>query len=82
VLVIPNLAAVSGICAITASGMCPLSADNLKSDGGIATAGAAGAATGAEPNNLDQVPAPTIPSAVSPLAACHAFTFASVPGPN
>jgi hypothetical protein len=33
-------------------------------------------------NILLHVPSPTIPSAVSPLAACHAFTAFSVAGPN
>ena len=54
----------------------------MNSDGGITTAGF-GAATGADsPNNFDQVPSPTTPSAFSPLAVCHALTAFSVPGPN
>ena len=71
----------SGIIAITASGICPFKLDNFKLPELVI--GAAAGAAGVElPNNLPQVPSPTIPSAFNPLADCHALTAASVLGPN
>ena len=35
-----------------------------------------------DPNNLPQVPSPTIPSAVKPFLDCQDLTADSVPGPN
>ena len=73
----------SGICAITTSGICPFNFSSLNELGGIATVAAATVCEGAPPANiLLQVPSPTNPSAVKPLAACHSFTAFSVPGPK
>ena len=81
-----NLAAVSGICAITESGMCPFNFSNLNELGGIGaeeTAGAGVAGEGAPVGNIfAQVPSPTRPSAVKPLADCQPLTAFSVPGPK
>ena len=74
--VILNLAAVSGIAAITESGMCPFNLSNLNEETRIVV----GAGTAVEVgwgvvgNNLFQVPSPTIPSAVKPLAFWKAIT--------
>ncbi len=82
--VILNFAAVSGICAITASGMCPFNLSNLKLDL-VVTASVICGFTGvaAEASNiLFQVPSPTIPSAVKPFLACQSLTAFSVPAPK
>ena len=81
-----NLAAVSGICAITESGTCPLSLSNLKLDVGTvgtdSALGASGAFVSVPANNFPHVPSPTIPSAVRPFKVCHSLTLTSVPGPK
>ncbi len=58
--------------------MCPLSLSSLKDDAGIAAAGAADS----EIPNFDRGNGPAIQSAVRPFVVCHAFSFASVPGPK
>jgi hypothetical protein len=69
--VILNFDAVSGIWAITESGICPFNASNLNSDGGITTGGVE---EGVEfPNNFSQLLSPIIPSGVRPFLVCHYF---------
>ena len=81
-----NLAAVSGIAAITASGMWPFSLSNLnevvETDAGtVTTAGmATTGVTGG--NNLFHMLSSTIPLDNSPLFVWNVLTAISVLGPN
>ena len=75
----PKRADVSGICAITPSGMCPFNLFSLNPDSGISIGAALGRSS---IPSLANVKGPAIPSACKPLDNCHASKAASVLGPN
>ena len=66
----------SGNSRRTEAGTFPVREENLTVPGVAGTVGSEVVC------KADHVAFPTMPSAVRPLALCHALTAASVPGPN
>jgi len=68
--------------AITLSGICPLNFSNFNPPRFGAGDGSVKTTFFSSPNILDQVPSPTMPSAVNPFDDCQPFTAISVPAPK